>query len=177
MIWLLCCTTTINSYCTLSFRGHQCFKKKNHPWCLKIRQDQLHLCLDKYLRGIFSGQVSENLSFGFILYYSFIWVLFHVSSEVGGRTLFRLLCRDAGGDTEQMLLSDTVPAWVMDITVEVRWTKPLWKGHLWGLNSSPPSVAFLRQWIGSALIQVMAWRLYGAKPSSKPMLDYYQLDP
>ncbi|XP_077990017.1 WD repeat-containing protein 48-like [Glandiceps talaboti] len=38
--------------------------------------------------------------------------------EVGGRTLFRLLCRDAGGDTEGMLLNETVPPWVVDITVE-----------------------------------------------------------
>ncbi len=40
-------------------------------------------------------------------------------SEVGGRTLFRLLCRDAGGDTEQMLLNETVPTWVVDIAVDV----------------------------------------------------------
>ena len=38
---------------------------------------------------------------------------------MGGRTLFRLLCRDAGGETEQMLLGETVPAWVVDITVDV----------------------------------------------------------
>lgn len=41
------------------------------------------------------------------------------NSEVGGRTLLRLLCRDAGGETEQMLLGETVPPWVVDITVEV----------------------------------------------------------
>ncbi|XP_074655956.1 WD repeat-containing protein 48-like [Tubulanus polymorphus] len=41
-----------------------------------------------------------------------------IFSEVGGRTLFRLLCRDASGDQEQMLLNETVPPWVMDITVE-----------------------------------------------------------
>ena len=40
-------------------------------------------------------------------------------SELGSRTLFRLLCRDAGGETEQMLLNETVPAWVVDIAVEV----------------------------------------------------------
>ncbi|KAK7502882.1 hypothetical protein BaRGS_00005831 [Batillaria attramentaria] len=37
--------------------------------------------------------------------------------EVGGRTLFRLLCRDAGGETEQMLLNETVPSWVVDVVV------------------------------------------------------------
>ncbi|XP_045181186.2 WD repeat-containing protein 48-like [Mercenaria mercenaria] len=41
-----------------------------------------------------------------------------IFSEVGrGKTLFRLLCRDAGGETEQMLLNETVPQWVVDVLV------------------------------------------------------------
>ena len=44
-------------------------------------------------------------------------------------------------------------------------------------NSSPPSAAYMRQWIGSALVQLMACRLFGAKPFSKQMLGYCQLDP
>ena len=44
-------------------------------------------------------------------------------------------------------------------------------------NSSSLSAAYIRQWIVSALVQIMACRLCGAKPSSEPMLDYYQLDP
>ena len=43
--------------------------------------------------------------------------------------------------------------------------------------SSPPSAAYMRQWIKSALVQITACRLFGAKPLSKPMLDYFQLDP
>ena len=43
-----------------------------------------------------------------------------IFSEVGrGKTLFRLLCRDAGGETEQMLLNDTVPGWAVDVLVHV----------------------------------------------------------
>ena len=38
------------------------------------------------------------------------------------------------------------------------------------------SVAYMRQWIGSALIQVMVCRLSGANPLSKPMLGCCQLD-
>ena len=34
----------------------------------------------------------------------------------------------------------------------------------------------MRQWIGSALGQIMACRLFGAKPLSKPVLGYCQLD-
>ena len=44
-------------------------------------------------------------------------------------------------------------------------------------NSSPPSAAYMHQWIGSALVQIMACRLFGAKSLSKPMLDYCWLDP
>ena len=34
------------------------------------------------------------------------------------------------------------------------------------------SATYMRQWIGSALVQIMACRLFGAKPLSKPMLGY-----
>ena len=47
------------------------------------------------------------------------------------------------------------------------------------INSYPPSAAYImymRQWTGSALVQVMTCRLFGDKPSPAPMLDYYQLD-
>ena len=33
----------------------------------------------------------------------------------------------------------------------------------------------MRQWTGSALVQVMAWRLFGAKPLHEPVLAYCQL--
>ena len=35
-----------------------------------------------------------------------------------------------------------------------------------------PLVPDMRQWVGSALVQIMACRLFGAKPLSKPMLEY-----
>ena len=43
-------------------------------------------------------------------------------------------------------------------------------------NSFPPSAAYMRQCIGLALVQIMVCRLFGAKPLSKPMLGYCQLD-
>ena len=43
-------------------------------------------------------------------------------------------------------------------------------------NSSLPGAAYMRQWTGSALVQIMACRLFGAKPLSEPMLKYCQLD-
>ena len=45
------------------------------------------------------------------------------------------------------------------------------------VNSSPPTAAYMRQWIVSALIQIMACGLFGTKPLSKLMLVYFQLDP
>lgn len=44
--------------------------------------------------------------------------LFAPYSEVGGRTLYRLLVRDAAGETEGVLLKETVPSWVVDIVVQ-----------------------------------------------------------
>ena len=43
-------------------------------------------------------------------------------------------------------------------------------------KSSPPNAAYMRQWIGSVLSQVMACRLSDTKPLSKSMLVYGQLD-
>ena len=45
------------------------------------------------------------------------------------------------------------------------------------LTQSPPSAAYMRWWIRSALVKVMACHLFGAKPLPEPMLTYCQLDP
>ena len=45
------------------------------------------------------------------------------------------------------------------------------------VNSSPLSAAYMRQWTVSELVQIMACCLFGAKPLSKPVLGYCQLDP
>ena len=42
--------------------------------------------------------------------------------------------------------------------------QPLKFGDGYVINSSPPSAAYIRQWIESALVQTMAYRLFGAKP-------------
>ena len=41
---------------------------------------------------------------------------------------------------------------------------------------SPPSAAYMRQQTRSALVQVMACRLFGTKPLPEPILAYCQLD-
>ena len=45
------------------------------------------------------------------------------------------------------------------------------------LTHLPPSAAYMYKWIRSALVQIMACHLFGAKSLSKPMLGYCQLDP
>lgn len=37
---------------------------------------------------------------------------------MGGRTIYRLLVRDAAGETEGVLLNETVPPWVVNIVVD-----------------------------------------------------------
>ena len=44
------------------------------------------------------------------------------------------------------------------------------------LNSSSPSAAYMCQWTGPTLVQVMACHLIGAKTLPEPMLVYCQLD-
>ena len=44
-----------------------------------------------------------------------------------------------------------------------------------GVNSFPPSAAYMRQWIRSALVQIMACRLFGAKPLHEPMLFIHEI--
>ena len=49
--------------------------------------------------------------------------------------------------------------------------------HIWThFHSFHPRAANMWQWIGSALVQIMACRLLGTKPLSKPMRSYCQLD-
>ena len=44
------------------------------------------------------------------------------------------------------------------------------------VNSSSPSAAYMRQWTGSSLVQVMACRLFGVKQLPEPMRPNRQLD-
>ena len=55
--------------------------------------------------------------------------------------------------------------------------------HLWLLSTPPPpppppppAAAYMRQWIGLALVQIMACRLSDTKPLPKPVLSNCQLD-
>ena len=45
------------------------------------------------------------------------------------------------------------------------------------INSSPPSAAYMRQWIGSAFVQIIACNLFSAKSLSKPVLGDLSIGP
>ena len=51
-----------------------------------------------------------------------------------------------------------------------------WNGRNAARNTPWSAEVFMRQWIRSSLIQLMACRLLGARPLPKPMMTYYQLD-
>ena len=51
------------------------------------------------------------------------------------------------------------------------------KSHHDFLNSSLLSATYMHQWIVSALAQIMACHLFGTKPLSDSVLNYYQMDP
>ena len=71
----------------------------------------------------------------------------------------------------------TLPQWVKSNTVDQEVQHHIIIKPQWVNSSPPPSAAYMRLGIGSALVQIMACRLFGAKPLSKPMLGYCQLDP
>ena len=56
------------------------------------------------------------------------------------------------------------------------WSSAIYQEDISLLNSSSTSAAYMRQWSGPALVQPMAYRLFDAKASSKPMMVYCQLD-
>ena len=60
------------------------------------------------------------------------------------------------------------PNLVVKFWFEFWWLLMPW---ILSLKSSPLSAAYMRQWIGSALVQIMACRLFGAQPLSKQMLN------
>ena len=49
--------------------------------------------------------------------------------------------------------------------------------HIWDFNTNTTSAAYMRQWIGSASVQIMACRVFATKPLFAPILVHCQSDP
>ena len=78
--------------------------------------------------------------------------------------------REAGHDNMQCLRFKTL-AWYNSAPLGVSFI------HSYQLNSSPPCDAYMRQWIGAALVQVIVCRLLSpAKSLPETILAYCQLD-
>ena len=81
----------------------------------------------------------------------------------------------------QTRIQHPIKCYEMYFPVSVSWCLPLGalkSSYRCGqLNSSLPSTTYMRQWIVSALVQIMACRLLGTKPLSKTILGHCQLDP
>ena len=102
---------------------------------------------------------------------------FHMNSR-SAKVWWR--CIDAQNSSTPDIIHHVKCAWIWPITCLCQWASvffihPAFIYCL--LNSSPPSAAYRCQWIMSALIQIMACRLFGAKPLPKPTLGYCQLEP
>ena len=64
--------------------------------------------------------------------------------------------------------------------IHIKTSSAKWWPYCLGLNVlTPPSpnATYMRQWIGPALVHILACRLFGSKPLSKPMVGYCQLNP
>ena len=77
-------------------------------------------------------------------------------------------------DQNNRYLLSSIHVWVMDYKLENHHYNRLISVIF---NSSPPNSTNMHQWIGSALIKIMACRLFGAKPLSEPIMGYCHLDP
>ena len=89
-----------------------------------------------------------------------------ISSDIALRWITLDLCDDKSTLVQVM-------AWCRQASSH--YLNPCWPRSQW-VNSSPPSAAYMHQWNGSALVQVMACCLFGTKPLPEPMLTYCQLD-
>ena len=63
-------------------------------------------------------------------------------------------------------------SWWWGLNSENMWGPGAW----FNIISSPPRAAYMRQRIGSASVQIMVCRLFGAKPFSELMLVYCHSD-
>ena len=125
-------------------------------------------------------------------YWPFVWGIHRspVNSphkgQRRGALMFSLICvwindwvnnREAGDLRRYHTHYDIIVMWWAGCSdgVELYWNE--WNSDGKTLNSSPPSAEYMRQWIVSALVQIVACRLFGTMPLSKSMLGYCQLDP
>lgn len=86
------------------YRKEMVISKSHHTLLSFLaKQEEEHCSGSFFVVLLNKGGLSQGVSLGIIK-----WLC-----------VCRLLCRDSGGETESMLLNETVPQWVIDITVDV----------------------------------------------------------
>ena len=112
-----------------------------------------------------------------------VWILIEISLKFVPKgpvnnipALVQIMARRRSGDKP---LSEPM---IVRLLTHICGTRPQWvkenvSSDLCTINSSSPSAAYMRHSIGSALVQVMACRLFGAKPIPEPIRPCCQLDP
>ena len=102
----------------------------------------------------------------------------HIAKFVGPTWVPPGSCRSQMGPMN-LAIRDRLPNWYLGLHtyIKMRSDKINHNEPVVVFKSSPSSAAYMRQWIGSALVQIMACRLFDIKPLSKPMLGYCLLEP
>lgn len=75
----------------------------------------------------------------------------------------RLLCRDSGGETESMLLNETVPQWVIDITVDVSFPCIDFRFCFWRSTTKSLTELSLNDMFNFSVFHVLYFEISGLK--------------
>ena len=59
----------------------------------------------------------------------------------------------------------------------ISWISANCNWYICFFNASPPSVPYMPRWTGSSLVSIMACRLFGCKPLSKPKMTSHRWKP
>ena len=145
------------------------------------------------IQWIISGLAKLNLFISIVHMHAVSFYLGRLSLEIlivilqvpCIRSIWDILPFDDGHKLEMdtMWFCVTGDVWKYTLKTGAKWTpwSTPYEQHVLTLNifinSFPPNAAYMRQWTGSALVQVMAWHRTGDTPLPKPMLIYCQFDP
>ena len=136
-----------------------------------------------YVRASYELSDMWGQAMGCLICEGNLWAVWYVSASYG--------LSDMWGQSMRCLLCEGM-LWVVwyvraSYEMSVMWRQAMGhlicEGKLWAafpefqvcstINSSPPNAPYMPPWTGSALAQIMACRLFGARPLSKPMLFFF----
>ena len=153
--------------------GH--WKNVFHTWPLEWT---FFSCERTIIRG--NGQLSvgtENCLFARTIYlFPRTTIRSHGQSFVPTDKTYSSIITSRATDEKRGPLNDMATEYLKSSVLTDNWFIPtkiaaiVSRGR-W-VNSWRPSDAYMRRWTGPSLVQIMACRLFGAKPLSVPMMEY-----